>query len=104
MNITRGQYKEGQNVTLHCEVPSVKGNISSNNLQAYIGNSKLFESSIDENLDATKRLLFHQVFNMRPEYHNTNVSCVFFSPPYGDVQKQLFLLELATCECHLPLV
>ena len=97
MNITRGQYKEGQNVTLNCEVPRVKGNISTDNLRVFLGKSKLPGSSIIKtNLDTTKTLFFNQVFSMTSEYHNKRVSCVFFSP-HGEVQNQSALLQIMSC-------
>ena len=104
--MTPGPYIEGGDIRLTCGVPRAKGNISGLNLQGFLGDRHVADSTLHDNPDGTLRLTLNKVVLAEPSHHNLNVNCRYVTPN-GTTQEDSLTIHIEnseyTCFCTLSI-
>ena len=79
---------------INCQVPRVKENVSTQDLNLQIGQLALYKSTMTNNDDKTKRLSIDTNLHLDPKINNTNVTCVY-SPQDGELQPAYYTIRLS---------
>ena len=87
-------HQEGQTLMINCQVPRVKENVSTEDLNLHIGQLALYKSTMTNNDDNTKRLTIDTNLHLDATINNTTITCVY-SPQDGDLQSAYYTIHLS---------
>ena len=95
-NITKGPFREGQNILIKCQVPRANGNITKDNLKVFLKGLKLDEPELKHNTDGTKMLSFHYTHPVSLSDQHANISCQYFTEK--GILHKFFIIDIVNCK------